>query len=163
MNTSEKSILPKSTQIGKAGELRVRAELILQGFSPAVCDQDDGVDIILADNGKKLQVKTSARPSHTPSSYSYKYSFGIRRAQFRNAGNGEFERRFTKKSYAGVADFIILWLVEHNLFYIIPEHEIGEKVSIVVPTPIADRKYRINERKSISKYEKYRNAWHLLS
>lgn len=163
MNNMEKSLTPKSTQIGKAGELRVRAELILQGFSPAVCDQDDGVDIILADNGKKLQVKTSIRPSHSPTNYSYKYSFAVRRAQFRNAGNGAYEKRYTKKSYAGIADYLVLWCVEHNLFYIIPENQIGEKISIIIPTPIEDRKYRINERKSKSKYEEYKNAWHLLA
>lgn len=163
MKNLEKSILPKSTQIGKAGELRVRAELILQGFSPAVCDQDDGVDIILADNGKKLQVKTSVRPAHTRSSYSYKYSFGIRRAQFRGNGKGLYERRFTKKSYAGVADYFVFWLVEHDVFYIIPESIIGEKISIVVPTPTEDRTYRINDRKSKSKYEVYKDAWYLLA
>lgn len=153
----------KSTQIGKAGELRVRAELILQGFAPAVCDQDDGVDIILVDNGKKLQVKTSYRPSHTPSSYSYKYSFGIRRPEFRNAGNGLYKKKFNKKSYAGIADYFIFWLVEHDIFYVIPEGVIGEKVSIVVPTPTEDRTYRIVDRKSKSKYEQYKNAWHLLA
>lgn len=153
----------KSTQIGKAGELRVRSELILRGFSPAICDQDDGVDIILVDNGKKIQVKTSTRPAHTPSSYSYKYSFGIRRAQFRNAGNGAYEKRFTKKSYAGVAEYFIFWLVEDDIFYIIPEEVIGEKVSIVMPTPTENRKYRIKERVSKSKYEVYKNAWHLLA
>lgn len=163
MNNMERSLTPTSTQIGKAGELRVRAELILLGFSPAICDQDNGVDIILADNGKKLQVKTSVRPSHTPSSYSYKYSFAIRRTQFRNAGNGAYEKRFTKKSYAGIADYFVFWLVEHDIFYIVPEEIIGEKVSFVVPTPTEDRTYRINERKSKSKYEEYKNSWYLLA
>lgn len=162
MSTLVKSILPKSTEIGKAGELRVRSELLLQGFSPAVCDQDNGVDIILVENGKKLQIKTSYRPAHTPSSYSYKYSFGIRRAQFRNNNAGMYTKKFTKKSYEGVVDFFVFWLVEHDMFYIIPENIIGEKISIVVPTPVNDRKYRINDRKSKSKYEKYRDAWHLL-
>ncbi len=162
MKNLEKSTLPKSTQIGKAGELRVRSELILRGFAPAVCDQDDGVDIVLVHNGKRLQVKTSFRPAHTPSSYSYKYSFGIRRAQFRGGGNGLYEKRFTKKSYEGVADFFVFWLVEHDIFYIIPEGAIGEKVSIVVPTPTEDRTYRVNNRESKSKYEEYKGAWHLL-
>lgn len=163
MSITEKFSMLTSPQIGKAGELRVRSELILQGFAPAVCDQDDGVDIILVGNGKKIQVKTSVKPSHTPSSYSYKYSFGIRRPQFRNAGGGTYKRRLTKKSYTGIADYFIFWLVEHDIFYILPEKIIGERVSIVVPTPTEDRIYRINERKSKSKYEQYKDAWHLLA
>lgn len=149
--------------IGKAGELRVRSELVLRGFFPAVCDFDDGVDIVLAHNGKRLQVKSCSRPMHSPTAYSYKYSFGIRRPQVRNNGDGTYRRKFTRNSYLDVVDFIVLWCIEHDLFYIIPEREVAEKVSISVPTPIEDRKYRINERKSKSKYEKYRNAWHLLA
>ena len=157
----EKKVLPRSTHIGKAGELRVRSELILQGLSPAVCDQDNGVDIILVDNGKRLQVKTSVRPQNNHN-YGYKYSFSVRAQQFRSAGNGVFEKRFTKKSYTGVVDYFIFWLIEHDIFYVIPEGVVGEKVSIVIPTPTEDRTYRINDRESKSKYEVYKNAWHLL-
>jgi hypothetical protein len=152
-----------SPQIGKAGELRVRSELILQGFVPAVCDQDDGVDIILVDNGKKLQVKTCSRPSNDVKNYSYKYSFSIRSANLRNTGDGVFRRKVTRKSYAGVADYFIFWCIEHDLFYILPENVVGERVSILIPTPTEDRTYRINDRKSKSKYEQYKNAWHLLA
>lgn len=163
MSITEKSLMLTSPLIGKAGELRVRSELILQGFMPAVCDQDNGVDIVLVDNGKRLQVKTSSRPSHDVKNYSFKYSFSIRQAQIRNTGDGVFRRKYSKKSYAGIADFFIFWCVEHNIFYIIPEDIIGEKVSFVIPTPTEDRTYRINDRKSKSKYEKYKNAWYLLA
>lgn len=148
--------------MGKAGELRVRSELILRGFSPAVCDNDDGVDIILADNGKRLQVKTSRRPNHSPSNYSYKYSFSIRHMQFREGKNGVYNRTYTRRSYKDKADFFVFWCVEHDIFYVIPVDVIGEKVSFTVPTPTNARKYRINDRKSISKYEQYRGAWDLL-
>ena len=158
----ENSIQLKGPQIGKAGELRVRAELILQGLTPAVCDNDDGTDIIIAETGKKLQVKTSLRPQDNRN-HGYKYSFAIRQMQFRQGEEGKYQRTYTRKNYMGKADYFVFWCVEHDNFYIIPEADIGEKVSFVVPTPTEDRKYRINERKSKSKYEKYRNAWHLLA
>jgi hypothetical protein len=164
MNTLAKSIkeekLP-APQIGKAGELRVRAELILQGLSPAVCDNDDGIDIIIANNGKKLQVKSSFKPHRDEKAYSLRYSFAIRQPQIRNAGNGLYIKKHMRKNYDQI-DYFVFCLLEHNIFYIIPEKEIGEKVSFCIPTPIEDRKYRIYERKQVSKYEKYRNAWDLL-
>ena len=161
MKSSEKFIQPTSPMIGKAGELRVRSELLLRGLTPAVCDDDNGTDIIVANNGKKLQVKTANKP-HDNKSYGWKYSFAIRQTRFRNSIDGKYERNFTRKDYSGKADFFIFWCIEHDIFYIIPESEIGEKVSFVVPIPVEDRKYRINKRKSRSKYEKYKNAWELL-
>lgn len=151
----------KGPQLGKAGELRVRAELILQGFSPAVCDNDDGTDIILADNGLKIQVKTSLRP-HYNQNYAYKYSFAIRQMQFRKGKEGQYTRTHTRKNYLDKADFFVFYLVEHNTFYVVPETEIGGKVSFVVPTPGERRVYKRKDEPSKSKYEQYRNAWHLL-
>ncbi len=162
MSISEKYIKLTAPVIGKAGELRVRSELLLHGFAPAVCDNDYGTDIILANSGKKLQVKTSRRP-HDNKNYGWKYTFSIRQTKFRNSKDGKYERSFTRKNYKGRADFFIFWCIEHDIFYIVPESEIGEKVSFVIPTPIKDRKYRINERKSKSKYEKYKNAWEVLN
>jgi hypothetical protein len=158
----EKSIRPTAPRLGKAGELRVRSELILNGFSPAVCDDDDGTDIILADNGKKLQVKTSFQPQYNQN-YAYKYSFSIRQTQFRKGKEGHYTRSFTRKNYLDKADYFIFYLVEHNMFYIVPENEIGAKVSFTVPTPGERRIYKRKDQPSKSKYEKYRNAWHLLS
>lgn len=148
-------------KLGKAGELRVRSELILHGFHPAVCDDDDGTDIILADNGKKLQVKTSLHPQYNQN-YAYKYSFAIRQMQFRGGIKGSYVRTYTRKNYLNKADYFIFYLVEHNTFYVIPENEIGVKVSFTVPTPGERRVYKRKDQPSKSKYEKYRNAWHLL-
>lgn len=151
----------KSINIGKAGELRVRSELILRGLAPAVFDQDTGVDIILA-NGKRLQVKTCLKPQNSPSSYSYKYSFSIRTLAFRGGVKGLYTRKYTRTDYSD-CDYFVFWLVEDNIFYIIPEAEIGAKVSFCIPTPVENRKYRIYDRKVVSKYEKYKNAWDLLA
>ena len=153
----------KANQIGKAGELRVRSELILRGFNPAVFDQDSGVDIIL-ENGERLQVKTSLNPSYSKKGYSWKYTFRIRAAQFRPKENGLYERKFTKDSYKGKVDYFVFWLVKDNIFYIIPEKEVGGKISLVIPTPKDKRKYEKHTwKKSTSKYEKYKSNWEQLN
>jgi hypothetical protein len=152
----------KANLIGKAGELRVRSELILKGFLPAVFDQDTGADIILS-NGKRLQVKTSLKPVHNKKAYSWMYAFSIKQAQFRSAGNGEYKRKLTRKDYSEQVDYFIFWLVEANTFYIIPEEIIGARVSFVIPTPEEKRTYKkLTWKESSSKYEKYKNNWELL-
>ena len=151
----------KSPDVGKAGELRVRSELLIRGFSSAVFDQDNGIDIILS-NGKKIQVKTSMRPSHTPSNYSYKYSFSIRQTQFRNSKGGLYERSYTRKDYSE-CDYFIFWCVEDDIFYIIPVGKIGGKISLTIPTPLENRTYRTYKRNHISKYEQYKNNWEVLN
>lgn len=152
----------KANIIGKAGELRVRSELLLKGFCPAVFDQDMGADIFLS-NGKKLQVKTSLKPINSKKDYSWRYSFNVRQAQFRPAENGLYERKQTRSNYSGEIDYFVFWCVKDNVFYIIPEEEVGGKISLVIPTPKKDRKYiKRTWKESTSKYEKYKNNWEVL-
>ena len=152
----------KANLIGKAGELRVRSELLLRGFMPAVFDQDMGADIVLS-NGKKLQVKTSLKPINSKKDYSWRYSFNVRQSQFRPKENGLYERRQTRESYEGEVDFFVFWCVENDVFYIIPEGEVGGKISLVIPTPSKKRKYKKHTwKQSESKYEKYKNNWEQL-
>lgn len=149
-------------QIGKAGELRVASELILRGFNPAIFYFDNGTDIILS-NGKKIGVKTVLKPLYDKKGYSWKYSFSVRAQQFRIDKEGIYKRKYTKRDYQGYVDYWICWCVQDNLFYIIPQKEIGQKVSIVIPTPIDKRIYQKHTwKKSQSKYEKYRNNWNIL-
>lgn len=151
-----------SVNIGKAGELRVSSELLLRGFRPAAFYQDTGVDIILS-NGKRLQVKTSLKPIHSKNDYSWRYSFNIRQSQFRGSKDGRYERRYTKRDYKNEVDYFVFWCVEHDYFYIIPENEIGEKVSFCISTPKELRKYKCRkDYKPTSKYEKYRGNWEQL-
>ena len=145
--------------IGKAGELRVRSELLLRDIHCGVFDQDVGADVFLA-NGKLIQVKTSLRPIHDKKSYNWKYSFNLRQAKVRNKGNGLYERRYMRRNYSGVVDYFILWCVQDNVFYIIPEDKIGAKISLTISTPDKLRTYkRRGVFKSTSKYEKYKNNW----
>lgn len=148
--------------IGRAGELRVRSELILKGFNPGMFDFDNGTDIIL-ENGKKLGVKTSIKPIYSKKDYSYRYTFSVRTSQVRNAGNGLYEKKYMRRDYDGFVDYWIFWCIQDNLFYIIPNGEVGQKVSFCISTPEFQRKYiRHKKYESISKYEKYKNNWEQL-
>lgn len=148
--------------IGKAGELRVRSELLLKGLIPASFDQDVGTDIIL-ENGKKLQVKTSLKPIYSKKDYSWRYSFSIRAQQFRSIGDGKYKKRHTRQNYGGLADYFVFWLIEQDVFYIVPEGEVGSKLSLVIATPDEKRLYKKHKIKgSTSKYEKYKNNWEQL-
>lgn len=147
--------------IGKAGELRVRSELMFRGISVAVFDFDDGSDMILK-NGKKLQIKTSLKPYYSKSSYSWRYSFTVRQYQFRKGVSGKYKRKYTRKNYDDIG-FFVFYCVKDNLFFIVPEKEIGEKVSFALPTPDQLRSYKIHKKYiSNSKYEKYKDNWEIL-
>lgn len=151
-----------SPMIGKAGELRVRSELMLRGFRTGAFDSDGGTDVIL-DNGKKIGVKTSLKPILSKKDYSYRYTFSLRLPQVRNIGGGLYAKKYMKSDYNGWVDYWIFWCVEDNFFYIIPNSEIGQKVSFCIPTPTEKRTYKANkDYKSVSKYEKYKNNWEQL-
>lgn len=150
----------QAPNIGKAGELRVRSELMFRGLTPAACDQDNGIDIIICDNKKTIQVKTSLKAHYSKKDYSYRYSFSIRQSQFRSSKDGLYERVHTRKNYSGI-DYFVFFCVEHDIFYIVPEKEIGEKVSFCIATPDKERKYNYY-KEPVSKYEKYKNNWDLL-
>lgn len=152
----------KLTQmIGRAGELRVRSELMLLRIRAGQFDQDGGTDIFL-ENGKKIGVKTSLKPIYSKKDYSYRYTFSIRVPQLRIIGNGLYRRKYTKKDYSGFIDYWIFWCVEHNIFYIIPNEEITQKISFCIPTPDNERIYKRVAKISQSKYEKYKNNWNQL-
>ena len=152
-----------SPAIGKAGELRVRSELIFRGFNPGAFDFDDGTDIILS-NRKRIGVKTCTNPSYQKSSYSWCYKFSIRSPQVRKGdGSANYKKIYQDRNWNEHIDYWILWCVKDNFFYIIPEGEVTAKFSLVVATPLEKRRYKKHTWKdSISKYEKYKNNWEQL-
>ncbi len=149
-----------SIAVGKAGELRVRSELILQGFHPAVCDFDDGTDIIL-DNGVKIGVKTASRPTYHKQSYAWRYHFSIKVTQVRKGnGNGIYKKKYVERNWKNYVDYWIVWCIQDNFFYIVPSKEIKKKFAIIIPAPDEKRKYQKHTWKETkSKYEKYKNNW----
>ena len=107
-----------SSIIGKAGEYRVTSELLLRGYNPATRVVDDGVDIVL-NNRKTIQVKTVT----TPHSGFYTVSF---------ANASWIKGKKAKKGSSLLADYVVIWVVPKNDFYIIPATLINGKMSISV-------------------------------
>ena len=148
--------------LGKAGELRVRSELLVRGIGCGSFDFDNGTDII-TDSGLKIGVKTAKRPARDNKSYSWKYSFSIRVPQVRNYKEGLYKKVFTKRDYSNFVNYWVFWCINDDIFYIIPNNKIGQKVSLVIPTPSEKRIYQKHTwKKSKSKYEKYKNDWEQL-
>ena len=124
--------------IGTAGELRVMAELILQGFNPAKSYLDNGVDIIL-NNGVRIQVKTAMYKQKTICSKCY-------RIQLRK---GNRKKRADISTYA---DFLIGYVIPENAFFVIPTNILkGMNCLAFTMKP-----------NMTSKYKKYINNWDLL-
>ena len=148
--------------LGMAGELRVRSELLRRGIGCGKLDFDGGTDIIL-ENGKKIGVKTSEKPINDKKNYSWKYSFSIRAPQVREAKDGLYTKKFIRRDYTGLVDYWVFWCIQDDKFYIIPNSEIGQKISITIPTPEHLRKYNSHgEFRSTSRFEKYKNNWEQL-
>ena len=126
-----------SSITGKAGEYRVTSELLLRGYNPATRVVDDGVDIVL-NNHKTLQVKTvttSHRGFYTVSLANSSWRKGIQ----------------SKKGSSLLADYVIIWVVPENVFYILPAVLINGKMSISVGG------------KTGQLYTEYINKWELLN
>lgn len=132
-------------KIGLAGEFRVMSELLLRGHNPAKSYLEEGPDIIL-ENGLRLEVK-SAHRCHS-----------IHKATDR--GKGHRERTVYNFSLVGGArtkpqslegcDFLLLWCINDDSFFVIPYKEIKVNALSIVSTT------------GNGKWIPYKNRWDLL-
>ena len=136
----------KYNYLGKAGEHRIMAELLMRGINPCRAEIDDGMDFIL-ENGKKIQAKASHSVKMKIWRYeapTYRYDLGKRRY---HALTGKTLQTFPKEDI----DFYILWMVNDDKFLVIPKTEIGKIKSIVIP-----------DLSGKSKWHKFLDKWDLL-
>lgn len=119
--------------IGKAGEYRVMSELLLLGWVPSMPSIDIGKDIVL-NTGISLQVKTVSKP--------------VGRFYTAQFGNSKYHQE-------KIADFIVIWCIEENCFYIIPSKDVKGRQTIAVPSP------KITIIKSCQ-YRQFLERWDLL-
>lgn len=99
-------------KIGKAAELRVASELLLKGFNPSLMLEISEADIILT-NGIKIQVKSA----HINNIGRYCFNF----KSWKKEINGK--RKFKKHDLKNI-DFVILWAIEDNMFFIFSAEEV---------------------------------------
>jgi len=143
----------RAMKIGKAAELRVASELLFHGFVPSLTLENSEIDIILT-NGIRIQVKGSTLTTWKGAAPRYVFNFkGWKRDE-----NGV--RRFEKHNLKNI-DFVILWAIEDNLFFIFPVGEIRKRYSYSIGfTPRTRTKRR---GKNCDLFMKYENKWNLLN
>ena len=108
------------------------SELLLRGYRPCRPLSPKRADLIL-ENGLKIEIKGSHQ-YYDPDGYIFDLTLGHGR----------------KKPDPGFYDYIIVWCIDENIFFIIPEDMIK-----------ATYKLHIHPG-SKSKYAPYREAWNLL-
>ena len=135
-------------KIGLAGEFRVMSELLMRGFNPAKSYLEDGADIILNDNGLRIEVKSSHRCHIMDKQRDVEKGYKWRKAYLFSLKGGARKRQSTN-SY----DILIAWCIDDDCFFVIPSSVItAESIGLV---DISD-----NGR---GKYIPYKNRWDLLN
>lgn len=139
----------KTAEIGRAGELRVASELLLRGYRVHLSLVDSGSDLIL-DNGKKIQVKC-CHNCPNPKQKCHRYVFAFKHWQGKK--EGKRVQRYT--GLASEVDFVILWCIDDNQFFVIPANKVLGRKTITIYT-----QQKHHRRKSWT--EDYKNNWKLL-
>jgi len=143
--------IPKDSMgpfVGEAGELRVASEILLRGINVSAPSIDNGIDLIIVDTGKRIQVKTSRSEYSRTRGYSYPaYLFNVRKKKYVNSKNITLRPKIDPNKI----DFVICWAVDHDWFFIIPIKDVNQ-TTINIP---------IDPQKP-SKYKQYLEAWDLL-
>jgi hypothetical protein len=115
----------KPTRATREGQLRAHAavwavasQLALHGRVPHFPGVDFGYDLLL-ENGIRLQVKMSMLRQPRVNNYvEGAYCFNLRRSVWDASTNRSSRKEV--RSYAGVADFFVLWGVDEDRFFIVP-------------------------------------------
>lgn len=125
-----------NSRIGLIGELEVMVELLKRGYNPSKSYLDNGVDLVL-ENRTLIQVKSITKPSKD----------GFIRACL---AKGNQKKAI---AYSKFVDFIIIYRIDTEDFFIIPAKELDFLTNLSIPT----KKGLKN-----SKYLKFINSWDIL-
>jgi len=137
MNKKMKSII-----VGKAGEYRIMSELLMHNFNSIIPAIDEGVDVFL-ENGISIQIKTTNT-----------YLISLTQTGV------EHGRQISKKR-TFFADFMIVWVIPSDTFFIIPIEKIDtNKQSLWFKNNKQFDKYidnwsLLNNKKQNNQFEKY--------
>ncbi len=122
------------------------SELLLRGYNPAKSYLEDGADLILED-GRRIEVKSAHASEPCRTNRPYGKGHYISRYYFSFRGG----HRKHQQDLNGKCDFIILWGIDTNNFYIIPKGEIP-KHGIGIP---------VNSQST--QWLKYKDNWEMLN
>lgn len=117
-----------STHTGMAGNYRVASELLLRGLNPFFPAVDDGVDLVV-DGIVKVQVK-SAHAMRRPDDFQCQTGYNFSLARGPKALGGGIATRSTPRIFSGKVDFVVLWGIGQNRFWIVPAHLLDDRMTI---------------------------------
>ena len=108
---------------GQAGVYRVAAALLLRGFIPHFPSVDCGSDLTVQ-GGLRVQVKTSRLRFHCKAYPQGAYYFKLTHA----CG----KRRGQPRTFSTECDFVVLWGVDHDRFWVVPAPMLDGRQLVVV-------------------------------
>lgn len=126
-----------SLAIGIAGELRVASELYLRGINVYKPFTDRGSDLIL-ENGLRVQVKCS-RDGNPVGGKTHRFQIPIMERTYRAKG-------ITRRGFGFRTDFVVIWIVKSNEFFIIPCSQLTSKTIISLSKNNPTGLYRFKDR-----------------
>lgn len=139
----------QGNKTGLAGEFRVMSELLLRGFNPAKSYLEDGADVILNDNGLRIEIKSAHRCHSQRKAKNKDKNYNVRDSySFTLMGGARRQRQ----SLDG-CDFLIAWCIDDDCFFILPKSIITSSTIAIIDVSGTGR----------TKYSPYRNRWDLLS
>jgi len=142
--------------LGQAGELAVMSQIMARGVNVAQYQVDNGIDII-TETGIKIQVKSSRKRRDKQSGYSYMmYNFQTKWKRISNYSSPNKSKTITLSRSFDNVDFLVLWCVEDNAFFIIPSSEVP-KWGIMIYESVIN-----NPNSQSNKYIKYLDNWKLI-
>lgn len=127
----------EASNIGRAGEHLVAAELLIRGIAVSWPDVDEGFDL-LTTKGCRIQVKT-ARVRHIAAwSDEPVYSFHFKQRRFNAFSSGRITER-PRKIFSEICDAVVLVGLEARRFWIVPPSKIdGVHCAYMGPSMVRD-------------------------
>lgn len=147
---------------GQAAVWRIASELAMRGHVPFFPGLDVGYDLQLK-NGLRLQIKSGKlRYQQGVTIRNYGYSFNLRRGAWDGVSK-TYGYHKTRRSYADIADFFVLWGIDENRFFIAPTKRKQTTIWFCARNVISTSNNRkMFEKLSLARIAEFEDRWDLL-
>jgi hypothetical protein len=153
---------------GQAGNYRVASELLLRGYNVYFPAADTGVDI-LVEGCVRVQVKSAhlTRTNHSPDNWRAHYSslaslYGFRLSGMRHM-KGTRTVKATPRDFTKECDFLVLWGIEENRFWVIPSALITRRCTVVLGSIPERDLWRLRQDSNMQRMRNCEGKWDLIA